>query len=109
MVKELMHDKVPEFTKYENFLKATNKSAVLILSFMNFLIRMNGFADAGYLQKKILNLMENNGIRFEAAPRKNMIRLMSGFECYHIKHQSIWDQGVYFIVPLINYSHKITV
>ena len=46
MVKELMHDKVQELTNYENFLKATNKSAVFIISFMNFLMRlnrMNGF------------------------------------------------------------------
>ena len=27
MIKELMHDKVPELPNYENFLKATNKSA----------------------------------------------------------------------------------
>ena len=48
------------------------------------------FADAGYLQKKdVLKRMEENGIKFEAAPRKNMNRLMSCFECYHIKHRSI--------------------
>lgn len=128
MVKELMHDKVPELTNYENFLKATNKSAIFILSFMSFLMRMNKmcricsekgepeniifshanvagckiaeklcecvegtfFADAGYLQRKdILKHMENNGIRFEAASRKNMSRLMNGLKCYHIKHRSI--------------------
>lgn len=33
--------------------------------------------------------MEDKGIKFEAAPRKNMNRLMSRFECYHIKHRSI--------------------
>ena len=33
--------------------------------------------------------MEEKGIKFEAAPRKNMNRLMSRFECYHIKHRSI--------------------
>ena len=48
------------------------------------------FADAGYLQKKdVLKRMEEKGIKFEAAPRKNMNRLMSRFECYHIKHRSI--------------------
>lgn len=40
IVKELMHDKVPELTNYENFLKATNKSAVFIISFLNFLMRL---------------------------------------------------------------------
>ena len=174
MVKELMNDKVPELPNYENFLKATNKSTVFILSFMNFLMKLNRknsskihymdstpisvcmnykiyshkvtkeharrskstkgwwfgfkmsgicnekgdleniifshaniadckiaeklcecvqgtvFADAGYLQKKdILKHMEDKGIKFEAAPRKNMNRLMSRFECYHIKHRSI--------------------
>ena len=33
--------------------------------------------------------MEEKEIKFEAAPRKNMHRLMSRFECYHIKHRSI--------------------
>ena len=33
--------------------------------------------------------MEEKGIKFEAAPRKNMNRLMSLFECYHIKLRSI--------------------
>jgi hypothetical protein len=48
------------------------------------------FADAGYLQKKdALKRMEEKGIRFEAAPGKNMDRLMSRFECFHIKHRSI--------------------
>ena len=48
------------------------------------------FADAGYLQKKdVLKRMEEKEIKFEAAPRKNMNRLMSRFECYHIKHRSI--------------------
>lgn len=48
------------------------------------------FADAGYLQKKeILKRLEEKGVKFEAAPRKNMNRLMSRFECYHIKHRSI--------------------
>ena len=47
------------------------------------------FADAGYLQKKdVLKQMEEKGIKFEAALRKNMNRLMSRFECYHIKHRS---------------------
>ena len=48
------------------------------------------FADAGYLQKKdVLKRMEEKKIKLEAAPRKNMNRLMSRFECYHIKHRSI--------------------
>ena len=41
MIKELMSDKVPNLPNYENFMKATNKSAVFILAFMNFLIEMN--------------------------------------------------------------------
>ena len=174
MIKELMKDKVPNLPNYENFLKATNKSTVFILSFMNYLMKlnrlkgseihymdstpisvclnhkiyshkvtkeharrskstkgwwygfkMNGicnefgdfeniifthaniadckiaekladcvegtvFADAGYLQRKdVLKRMEEKGVKFEAAPRKNMNRLMSKFECYHIKHRSI--------------------
>ena len=52
------------------------------------------FADAGYLQKKDdLKRMEEDGIKFEAAPRKNMNRLMSRFECYHIKHRSIIESN----------------
>ena len=52
------------------------------------------FADAGYLQKKdVLKRMEEDGIKFEAAPRKNMNRLMSRFECYHIKHRSIIESN----------------
>ena len=48
------------------------------------------FADAGYLQKKdIRKRIEDKGIIFKAAPRKNMNRLMSRFECYHIEHRSI--------------------
>ena len=41
MIKELMSDKVPDLPNYENFMKATNKSTVFILAFMNFLIEMN--------------------------------------------------------------------
>ena len=41
MIRELMRDKVPNLPNYENFMKATNKSAVFILAFMNFLIEMN--------------------------------------------------------------------
>ena len=53
------------------------------------------FADAGYLQKKDgLKQMEEKGIKFEAAPRKNMNRLMSRFECYHIKHRSIIESDL---------------
>ncbi|MDY4767691.1 MAG: transposase [Treponema sp.] len=52
------------------------------------------FADVGYLQKKnALKRMEEKGIKFEAAPRKNMNRLMSRFECYHIKHRSIFESN----------------
>ena len=52
------------------------------------------FADAGYLQKKdVLKRMEEKEIKFEAAPRKNMNRLMSRFECYHIKHRSIIESN----------------
>ncbi|MCI6316460.1 MAG: hypothetical protein MR877_04770 [Spirochaetia bacterium] len=40
-------------------------------------------------KKNALKRMEEKGIKFEAAPRKNMNRLMSHFECYHIKHRSI--------------------
>lgn len=48
------------------------------------------FADVGYLLKKeILKRMENNGIGFEAATRKNKNRPLSSFECYYIKHRSI--------------------
>ena len=32
---------VPSDTNYENFMKATNKSTVFILAFMNFLMAMN--------------------------------------------------------------------
>ena len=41
MIKELMSDKVPNLSNYENFMKATNKSTVFILAFMNFLMEMN--------------------------------------------------------------------
>ena len=52
------------------------------------------FADARYLQKKdALKRMEEKGIKFEAAPRKNMNRLMSRFECYHIEHRSIIESN----------------
>ena len=36
-----MSDKVPNLPNYENFMKATNKSTVFILAFMNFLMEMN--------------------------------------------------------------------
>lgn len=55
MVKKFMHDKVSELTNHENFLQATNKSAVFIHFFMNFLMRlnrMNGFANAYYIRRK---------------------------------------------------------
>ena len=77
-----MSDKVLNLPNYENFMKATNKSTVFIFAFMNFLMEMNR-------KKDILKRMEEDGIKFEAAPRKNMNRLMSRFECYHIKHRSI--------------------
>ena len=41
MIKELMSDKVANLPNYENFMKATNKSTVFILAFMNFLMEMN--------------------------------------------------------------------
>ena len=41
MIKELMSDKVPNLPNYQNFMKATNKSTVFILPFMNFLMEMN--------------------------------------------------------------------
>ena len=48
------------------------------------------FADAGYLQKKdALSRMEEKGVKFVAAPRKNMKRLMSRIECHHTKHRNI--------------------
>ena len=36
-----MSDKVPNLPNYENFMKATNKLTVFILTFMNFLMEMN--------------------------------------------------------------------
>ena len=36
-----MSDKVPNLPNYGNFMKATNKSTVFILAFMNFLMAMN--------------------------------------------------------------------
>ena len=36
-----MSNKVPNLPNYENFKKATNKSTVFILAFMNFLMEMN--------------------------------------------------------------------
>ena len=59
MIKELMSDKVPNLPNYENFMKATNKSTVFILAFMNFFMEMN---------RVILKRMEEDGIKFEAAP-----------------------------------------
>ena len=41
MINELMSDQVPNLPNYENFMKATNKSTVFILAFMNFLMEMN--------------------------------------------------------------------
>ena len=41
MIRELMRNKVPNLPNYENFMKATNKSTVFILAFMNFLMKMN--------------------------------------------------------------------
>ena len=37
--------------------------------------------------------MEEKESKLEAAPRKNMNRLMSRFECYHIKHRSIIESN----------------
>ena len=53
MIKELMSDKVPNLPNYENFMKATNKSTVFILAFMNFLMEMNW--------KKEANLQKDGG------------------------------------------------
>ena len=36
-----MSDKIPNLPNYEIFMKATNKSTVFILAFMNFLMEMN--------------------------------------------------------------------
>ncbi len=41
MINELMQDKVPNLPNYENFMKATYKSTVFILAFMNFLMKLN--------------------------------------------------------------------
>ena len=59
MVKELMHDKVPELTNYENFLKATNKSAVFILSFIHFLMRLNRMSDFKCYHIKYRSIIES--------------------------------------------------
>ena len=56
-----MSDKVPNLPNYENFMKATNKSTVFILAFMNFFMEMNR-------KKDVLKRMEEDGIKFEAAP-----------------------------------------
>ena len=45
-----MSDKVPNLPNYENFMKATNKSTVFILAFMNFMMAMN--------RKKEVNLQK---------------------------------------------------
>ena len=77
MIKELMSDKVPNLPNYENFMKATNKSTVFILAFMNFLLEMNrAILKTSFSVMQILLTV-------------NMNRLMSRFECYHIKHRSI--------------------
>ena len=77
MIKELMSDKVPNLPNYENFMKATNKSTVFILAFMNFLMEMNrAILKTSFSVMQILLTV-------------NMNRLMSRFECYHIKHRSI--------------------
>lgn len=94
LLSDVMIDKIPELPNYENFLKATNKSSVFIYAFMNFLLTEFSygtvFADAGYLQKnEVYERMADRGLKFESATRKNMNRLMSGFECFHIKHRSI--------------------
>lgn len=60
MVKELMHDKVPELTNYENFLKATNKSAIFILSFMNFLMRLNKMSGLKCYHIKYRSIIESD-------------------------------------------------
>ena len=49
MIKELMSDKVPNLPNYENFMKATNKSTVFILAFINFLTEMNRKKNPKYI------------------------------------------------------------
>ncbi|MCI7441427.1 MAG: hypothetical protein MSC48_08900 [Spirochaetia bacterium] len=44
-----MSDKVPNLPNYENFMKATNKSTVFILAFMNFLMEMNRKKNLKYI------------------------------------------------------------
>ena len=56
MIKELMSDKVPNLPNYENFMKATNISTVLLLAFMNFLMEMNR-------KKDVLKRMEKDGFK----------------------------------------------
>ena len=68
MIKELMSDKVPNLPNYENFMKATNKSTVFILAFMNFFMEMNR-------KKDVLKRMEEDGIKFEAAPNVSALFL----------------------------------
>ena len=51
-----MSDKVPNLPNYENFMKATNKSTVFILAFMNFLMEMNR-------KKDVLKRMEKDGFK----------------------------------------------
>ena len=49
MIKELMSEKVPNLPNYKNFMKATNKSTVFILAFMNFLMAMNRKKNPKYI------------------------------------------------------------
>ena len=44
-----MSDKVQNLPNYENFMKATNKSTVFILAFMNFLMEMNRKKNLKYI------------------------------------------------------------
>lgn len=64
MIKELMSDKVPNLPNYENFLKATNKSTVFILAFMNFLMKMNRKKEAKihYMDSTPVTVCQNHKI-----------------------------------------------
>ena len=80
-----------EYGDFENIIFSyANVADCKIAEKLAEVVKGTIFADAGYLQKKdVLKRMEEKEIKFEAAPRKNMNRLMSRFECYHIKHRSI--------------------
>ncbi|MDD7610893.1 MAG: hypothetical protein PUJ82_08250 [Spirochaetales bacterium] len=83
MIKELMSDKVPNLPNYENFMKATNKSTVFILAFMNFLMEMNrAILKTSFsvmqilltvkLQKNWQNFLRGQYLRMQGIYRKKM-------------------------------------